>query len=98
MGHGRGRDEIWKISREVFVSPSRAFGSRPAGVPGRLVHVSIYYIETSGDQNPPRPPQPTRPRPPTLPQAARIIIFRLYRYALNTFDFDAGSLRVFGPA
>jgi hypothetical protein len=48
-GHGAGRDEIWKISRparavEVFVSRSRAFGSRPAGVPGRLVHVSIYYI------------------------------------------------------
>jgi hypothetical protein len=32
----------WSV--EVFVSRSGVFGSRPAGVPGRLVHVSIYYI------------------------------------------------------
>jgi hypothetical protein len=45
-GHGTGRDEIWLFIRPArfakdFISRSRAFGARPAGVPGHLVHVMV---------------------------------------------------------
>jgi hypothetical protein len=34
------------VSRRILSRGPGAFGARPAGVPGHLVHVSIYYIET----------------------------------------------------
>jgi hypothetical protein len=49
-GHGTRRDEIWLFIRPArlakgFISWSQAFGTRPAGVPGHLVHVRLVVVD-----------------------------------------------------